>query len=281
LQQLKVSAPRGAGVATYPAGATFGPRLMRDWEWVWLIEGAARYRHGEQIVQAPPGSIVLCRPGATDFFWWDTTQHTRHAYFHFEIEQIPHDWPPIETWPLVREAAEGDIMRPLFRHFLTWHGRGDQMLIQLTMQHMLTAWVQGQTATRDVPTQALPEAVERAYQYLQRRLEAEPTTSISLGDLAREACVSREHLCRVFKETTGRSPAETVRMARLDRAAILLARSNYSVNEIARLCGFASPFHFSRQFKAAFHLSPTALRDAVQDGATPPVPLLIQHFRHS
>jgi AraC-like DNA-binding protein len=278
MNDLKLSAPRGIGVATYPAGATFGPRLMREWEFVWLIEGAARYQNGEQVVQAPPGSVVLCRPGATDFFWWDTTQRTRHAYFHFGIEQIPTAWPSPETWPLVHAGEEGDILRPLFRHFLTWQGRGDERLEQLTMQHMLSAWVQGQTATRDVPYEALPEAVERVYKYLQHRLESEPAVSISLSDMAREACVSREHLCRVFKEATGNTPAATVRLARLDRSASLLARSNYSVNEIARLCGFTSPFHFSRQFKAAFGVAPTTLREQIRNGAMPPLPRLITHL---
>ena len=251
---------------------------MRDWEFVWLIEGEAQYQNGEQIVQAPPGSIVLCRPGATDFFQWDQTQRTRHAYFHFAIKQFPVSWPPMETWPLVRVGEEGDILRPLFRHFLTWHGRGDETLERLTIQHMLTAWVQGQTATRDVPFEALPEAVERVQKYLRNRLEAEPSVSISLSEMAREACVSREHLCRVFKEATGRTPSETVRLARLDRAATLLARSNYSINEIARLCGFASPFHFSRQFKAAFGASPTLLREQIHNGSMPPVPRLITYL---
>jgi AraC-like DNA-binding protein len=275
MQELMLSTPRGFGVATYPAGATFGPRIMRDWEFVWLIEGAAKYQNGEQIVDAPPGSIVLCRPGATDFFWWDTTQRTRHAFFHFEIEAVPAHWPPVENWPLVRVAEEGDILRPLFRHFLTWHERGDLGLDKLTMQHMLAAWVQGQTATRDVPHDTLPEAVERVQKYLQGRLEVEPAASISLSEMAQQACLSREHLCRVFKEATGRTPAQTVRLARLDRAATLLARSNYSINEIARLSGFVSPYHFSRQFKAAFGVAPTSLREHIRSGDTPPVPRLL------
>src|SRR5947209_929804 len=98
---LKLSFPTGYGVALYPAGATFGPRVMRDYEFVWLIEGDAEYRWGDAVVQAPEGSIVLCRPGATDFFRWDPKRRTRHGYYHFRIQSLPKDWPPEKLWPLV------------------------------------------------------------------------------------------------------------------------------------------------------------------------------------
>jgi transcriptional regulator GlxA family with amidase domain len=72
-----------------------------------------------------------------------------------------------------------------------------------------------------------------------------------------------------------------VRLARLDRAATLLARSNYSVAEIARMCGFGDAFHFSRRFKAAYGQSPLQMRRALQNGATPPLSPLTRTFRAS
>ena len=69
---------------------------------------------------------------------------------------------------------------------------------------------------------------------------------------------------------------ETVRLARLDRAATLLARSNYSIGEIAAMCGFASPFHFSRRFKESYGEPPRALRDRVRAGAVSPEPRLLR-----
>jgi transcriptional regulator GlxA family with amidase domain len=68
-----------------------------------------------------------------------------------------------------------------------------------------------------------------------------------------------------------------VRLARLDRAATLLVRSNFSVQEIAELCGFASAFHFSRRFKEAYGQSPRELRQQVRAGATLPAPRLPQN----
>lgn len=274
---LDVSLPSAWGVATYPAGASFGPRRMREWEFVWLIEGDAEYRWGEQTVSAPEGAVVLCRPGATDFFQWDRQRRTRHGFFHFQVHQLPPEWPPPDQWPLVRVPPADDILHPLFRHLLSGHGRWDDRQGRLTVAHLLTSFVSGDVTAAEALREPWPDAVERAWAFLQTRLEDQPEAALHLDDLAAAACVTPEHLCRLFQSTTGRSPMETVRLARLDRAASLLARSNYSVAEIADLCGFASPFHFSRRFKEAFGLPPTELRRAVRAGDTPPLPRLLEH----
>ena len=276
LSDLDVSLPTGWGVATYPAGASFGPRVMRDWEFVWLIEGDAEYRWNENTVAAPEGAIVLCRPGATDGFQWDARRRTRHGYFHFQVRRVPDEWPPAAQWPLVRLPEPHDILHPLFRHLLSRQGRWNDLQCRLTVAHLLAAFVSGDVAAGDAPPVPWPDPVERAWAAIHARLEEQPMAPLCLDDLAAVACVTPEHLCRLFQATTGRSPMETVRLARLDRAASLLARSNYSVAEIADLCGFANPFHFSRRFKDAFGQSPSDLRRAVQTGQTPPLPRLLQ-----
>ena len=273
---LILTAPSVAGVAVYPPGAAFGPRNMIDFEFVWMIEGDAEYRWGNQVVAAPRGSVVLCRPGARDFFQWDKRRRTKHGYFHFHVRRAPSTWGPPRNWPLVRPGVEGDVLRPLFRHLLTWHRRGDPQLELLTMRHMLTAFVTGEHTCEDVPGDILPPAVEKAMAHVHATLDADPAALIDLTELAEAAAVTPEHLCRLFKTSTGRSPIETVRLARLDQAATLLARSNFAVKRIADLCGFSSPFHFSRRFSRAFGCSPRAMRRLVQAGSTPPTSLLLR-----
>ena len=277
----ELSTPTSYGIALYPPGADFGPRTMRDYEFVWMIEGDAEYRWGDVTVAAPEGSIVLCRPGATDAFRWDPVRRTRHGFYHFQIQELPPDWPPPDEWPLVRVPGESDTLKPLFQHVLAWAGRGNAMLRCISMAHMLMSYVLGESNTGEIPRDALHEAVERAWTHIDHALEQDPGARISLGDMARAACVTPEHLCRLFKSATGRSPVETLRLARLDRAALLLARSNYGVGEIANQCGFANPFHFSRQFKQAFGQSPRQMRDSIRAGAIPPISRLVQVFRVS
>jgi AraC family transcriptional regulator len=276
LLDLEISLPTGYGVATYPPGASFGPRRMRDWEFVWLLQGDAEYTWGDLTVAAPEGSLVLCRPGAIDSFQWDRVQRTRHGFFHFQVSSVPPHWAPWEDWPLVRAPEEEDILRPLFRHLLTWMDGGDPDGCRLTIAAMLNVFRTGQRATGGMVREAWPPAVELVCAYIARCLDEDPAASLSLPALASVACLTPEYLCRLFKSSLGHGPAETVRLARLDRAATLLARSNYSVGEIAAQCGFASPFHFSRRFKDAYGQSPSELRRHLQAGASLPLTRLLR-----
>jgi AraC-like DNA-binding protein len=224
-------------------------------------------------MDAPEGSVVLCRPEATDSFRWDPRRRTRHAFFHFRIGgMLPVQWPSQETWVLVRQATGGadDLLHSLFRHLLAWNGRGDPTQTQCIALGLLSAFVTGHTQAADVPRNVQPDAVARVTAHIARRLDEDPAAKIPLSELADVACVTPEHLCRLFKAATGHSPGETVRLSRLDRALTLLARTNYSVAEVATLCGFENPFHFSRRFTAVYGQSPRTLRRAIAEGSYTP-----------
>jgi hypothetical protein len=75
----------GCGVAVYPPGATFGPRRLEDFEFVWLLQGTAEWRHELGGIALGSSSLLLGRPGITDSFIWDRTRPTRHGYLHFEV----------------------------------------------------------------------------------------------------------------------------------------------------------------------------------------------------
>ena len=259
-------------VATYPPGATFGPRRLRDWEFVWMVEGDAEYRietgGRAGVYAAPEGSLVLCHPDTTDFFRWDPVRRTRHAYFHFELDGAsPPGWPASSAWPVVRvPEGEGELLRSLFNHLLAWNGFGDTAQQEYIALSLLAGFVTGQTETRGIGQARLPEPVTQTLVFIARRLDEEPSKPLPLSELASHACVTPEYLCRVFKKATGQTPAETVRLARLDRAIALLTHTNYGIGEIATLCGFESPFHFSRLVRSVYGRSPRELRQAIANG---------------
>src|SRR5215203_2036804 len=92
----------GSGVAIYPPGATFGPRRLEDFEFVWLLQGTAEWRYGQGGIALGPSSLLLGRPGMTDSFLWDRNRPTRHGYLHFQLDERPATLPDPARWPLVR-----------------------------------------------------------------------------------------------------------------------------------------------------------------------------------
>lgn len=268
--EIEVSVPRHLGFGVYPPGATFGPRVGKDWAFIWVIRGECEYRWGERCVPVAPGDMVLSRPGAIDAWQWDRAIRTEHAYVHFDVLSRPAEWPDGTAWPFVRSASESEVCRFLFQHLLAEQGRMSPMQSRLTLATMLSAFVTGAASCGTEPHEQEPDPVRRAREFIVRRLEEDPAAAITLSDLAGAACVAREHLCRAFRASTGHSPLEAVRLARLDRAKMLLLRSDFSIGEIADLCGFSSASHFSQAFKGAYAVSPSAIRRAVAGGMTPP-----------
>jgi AraC-like DNA-binding protein len=272
--ELVVSVPRSLGVASNPPGGTFGPRRLTDFEFVWMVRGGSRYRRDDAWYDVPEDAVVLCRPPCEDAFEWDPQRRSRHGFKHFHVEAWPEHWGEPAGWPMVRRLPERDVWRPVFGHLLALRGQGHDTMMREALGLLLSAFVENQLRTGHIPEPSLPEPVARAMRHLRRRLRDDPTAPLGLEDLAKAASVTPSHLCRLFKQATGRSPAQTVRLARLDRAHAMLIRSNEPVQVIAGECGFASPFHFSRRYRDAFGRSPSEVRQAVRQGRSVPMPLL-------
>jgi AraC family transcriptional regulator len=258
----------GSGMADYPAGATFGPRTLRDFEFVWIIAGDVQWEVDGQIIPAPPGTVLLARPGQTDGFRWDPRSRTRHGFFHFHLHQHGALLPAQSQWPLSRLLNENDILRPLFHHLGWLLGRDDAVAkeqAQGVMRQALVAYLSGLLGTTGEHDRPGHPLVEGALSYVQERWKDGDLAPITLGDLARATDVSKAHLTRIFQATLGVSPVEALRQLRLDRAVTF-----------AEATGFPNPFHFSKVFSSVYGSSPRAFRQGIARGETPALIKLVR-----
>src|ERR1041384_2796958 len=115
LDQLRVTS---AGIVSWPAGATLGPRALDQFEFVWIIEGGGIIHYDEHAIGAAPGTILLCRPGMKDRYDWGGKERTLHGFFHFRCELPKRGWPSLSAWPLSQMMPPDDVLRPLFRYVL-------------------------------------------------------------------------------------------------------------------------------------------------------------------
>lgn len=97
---------------------------------------------------------------------------------------------------------------------------------------------------------------------LRRALEMieAPDKTVTLTDLANELGVSRFHLWRSFKQSTGATPRALAAKRRLEKSSQMLRATALSATEIAMECNFSSSSHFSTAFKLAFGVTPTEYR---------------------
>jgi AraC family transcriptional regulator len=248
----------GSGVAVYPPGATFGPRRLPDFEFVWLLQGTAEWRYEQGSIALGTNSLLLGRPGMRDSFVWDRARPTRHAYLHFRLDGRLPELPDPALWPLVRRLPDDDPLRPLLRYLLRV---GEDRSTGEVLGLVLTLFVRGPLPDPD--DERLPAPLEGLLEHVRRAWSPPaPTRPLPLQELASAACVSPGYLSRVFRQHYGIGPVAAVELLRLARAATLLTRSNLSVAAVAGHCGFANPYHFSRRFHRAYGHPPARYRRA-------------------
>lgn len=79
--------------------------------------------------------------------------------------------------------------------------------------------------------------------------------------LGEEVGLSRVQLYRKVKALTGQTPVDLLKKARLERARLLVEKTDKSISEIAYEVGFTAPSYFNKCFKDEFGVCPGVLRE--------------------
>lgn len=88
----------------------------------------------------------------------------------------------------------------------------------------------------------------------------EPAADLGNTRLAARCGVSTDHLIRLFRRHLGQTPSAYVGERRIAAAARELAATDTAIDDIARRCGFADRFSFSKAFAKRMGLPPAAWR---------------------
>ncbi|MFO1210725.1 MAG: GlxA family transcriptional regulator [Amaricoccus sp.] len=100
-----------------------------------------------------------------------------------------------------------------------------------------------------------------------RRMEENVEEPISPTVLARDSGMSTRQLERLFRRYLDRTPKRYYMELRLGRARNLLLQTNLSVINVALACGFTSPSHFSKCYRALYRTTPYRERGTSEGAA--------------
>ena len=105
---------------------------------------------------------------------------------------------------------------------------------------------------------SLPERLQRVIDHIERNLSA----PLCLEELARCACMSKFHFCRLFRQHIGMSPKQYCLSRKIELARQLLHQPGQPVTLTAFRLGFNDVTEFIRQFKKFTGLTPRAFRNS-------------------
>jgi signal transduction histidine kinase/ligand-binding sensor domain-containing protein/DNA-binding response OmpR family regulator len=90
--------------------------------------------------------------------------------------------------------------------------------------------------------------------YLEENLT---NSQLSVEELSKHLGMSRSSLYSKLLELTGETPVEYIRSVKLEKAAVLLEKSDMNVAQIAYSVGFSTPNYFAKSFKAKYGMLPS------------------------
>ena len=112
----------------------------------------------------------------------------------------------------------------------------------------------------DTQKKSLPPNIHSVLRYVDKNL----TSQISLEILAKIACSSKYHFCKVFKKHMGMSPLRYVALKRVKKAEELLIYSDMNISEVAWEAGFNDLSNFNKHFKKYTGITPTFYKCAAK-----------------
>jgi len=233
---------------------------------MWFLVG------GEGAVETPdgrfklePGTCLLMRGGEGYTFSQNRVDRLVGYYIHFDYiddagEIIPHQ--KIKDLPRVWRSFPrlSPIADLLHRAWQCWKASPPDV-------ERATRWFEPvlmEVADFDKNFRARGNSLQDAQKEwvfkLAQRIEASPQEFFSVAKFEREAGYSRTYFYRIFRKYLGVSPQQFIIDARMRQARSLLTESNYSIAEIAKLCGYNDVYFFSRHFKLQNGMNPSHFR---------------------
>ena len=136
----------------------------------------------------------------------------------------------------------------------------DHMLVDGLTAALVAHVVKNYTVDRWTP-KSVPRAVDpRRLKHVVDYIEANLDQSLTLDELAAQACLSPFHFSRLFKEATGASPLRYVTQRRVEAAKTVLLQDDSSLLDISRQFGFGSLDTFIRVFRRTTGETPARYR---------------------
>lgn len=217
----------------------------------------AAHRRGVRLVSICTGAFVLAATGLLD---------GRRATTHWQYaDLLQRMYPAIRVDPDVLYVDEGSVVTSagsaaaidVCLHIVR-KDYGAEVANHIARRLVVSPHRDGgqaQFIERPVPRREntlLASVLERMNRTLHQPLP--------VPELARMAAMSERTFMRRFRDATGVSPGQWLRMARLDRARQLLEGSSVSIETIAQECGFGSATTLRQQFRKQLGVSPSAYK---------------------
>lgn len=270
---------------TMKPGLYLQPRVIYDYEIVYIKSGSATITIENNAYEASAGDFFFFRPGKRhSILVHDTPLVQPHIHFDFiyqrgDSSDVTISFLPLDKFTNEQKALIRPDIAPLFfKDFPDRIHLRNTQLMELLLFDVIFAYekpVQFNELRLKLLFFRLLDQLFSEISMLRARtkqrssvqakdirlyLEQHPARRITLDDLSRAFHLEKSSISRIFQAYYKTSPIHYHLLFRIDRAKSMIRNTNLSLSKIAEQNGFSSLQSFSRAFKREEGVMPSALR---------------------
>lgn len=221
-----------------------------------------------------PGTFLVMAPGVHYTIRQEKGQTTMgDNYIHVLFHKASGEPIPPEEWPMdscIIEVVDVNYYDQITRRIVTLNhpisprqnepNFNNRIEAQMLFKALLLSLIRVKEEQAQNQRRGIGLHHEKKIREVLTALYDDPSRFRNVRQMAQTCGYSTGYFRTLFQAITGRNPNDVIIQARIERAQILLRRSDYSIGSIASMLGYENDYYFSRQFKAITGMPPRDYR---------------------
>lgn len=236
---------------------TFGRHMHDQYGIGLIVRGAQKSLSGRGIVEAQAGDIITVNPGEVHDGTPLSESGRAWLMLYFDPAALADAIKDLTegvsenaelSRPTIRDPVSATCFFPLFRAMTDELGGHSEIEAR---ENLLLLLARLMAIGDQKPVRGTPRGISLA----RARIDDDPSSSLSLCELAQIGGISQFQLVRGFSKTTGLTPHAYLIQRRLQRVRNQIA-AGMTLADAAQASGFADQSHMTRLFVRTYGLSP-------------------------
>ena len=202
--------------------------------------------------------------------WFFIPANAYHSFYNIKGSGFKKYWMHFDAYPdnnifnrlglsHVVEVEDGKRIEELFKKYSEISNSkklSDILYAKAYLTELLAEYIKISDGRDAVVTSVGDERFSDLLRYINEN----KTRSFTNAELAALLYIHPNHLIRLFKEKTGKTPSRYIAERKMEYARRLIETTGLSVSEISETVGISDSAYFSRLFKSCYGMSPTYCR---------------------
>ncbi len=223
---------------------------MSDWLITFTLDGEGYFKTGDEYITCSQGDIILLKPRVPHQYGTSKGKTWQFVWAHFSPELFETNYladKDLVNLPMENEYIRNRVHQSFEKLIQDYRERKKYWyeLCELSLKEILLLVAQREEQTID-------PRIDEVLHLLSKQMR-EP---MSIKELAKNVRLSPSRLSHLFKENIGNSILDTLKLMRLNQAALLLQHTDRSASEVAFEVGYQNYNHFAIQFRKRYGVSP-------------------------